>query len=75
MRMAMAVISASVVARLLPSATTTLPSLSKFSWLMPTIFANRAKLVAASSAVRLVATERSAIVAVNSSMLSTSMPS
>ena len=71
---AIAVISLSVVAKLLPSATTVLPNLSKSFWLIPTIFANLAKDVAASSLAKLVASPSIAIVSVNLSILSVSMP-
>ena len=73
-RIPMLTMSASVVAMLLPRATTELPSSSNLSWLIPVIFANCANMDAPSSLVRFVASARFAIVSVNSAIFSVCIP-
>ncbi len=79
MRSAKAAMSRSVVAKLLPRSTMVLPRRWLFSPMssvsMPKMLAMRAKLKAASSVVRLVATPRSATVLVKSTSASLPTPS
>ena len=72
---AICVTSDSVVAKLFPSATIDEPSLSKFCWFIPVIFASRARAVAASSELMFVATPRFAIVSVKERRFSFLIPS
>ena len=72
---AICVTSDSVVAKLFPSATIDEPSLSKFSWFIPVIFASRARAVAASSELMFVATPRFAMISVKERRFSFLIPS
>src|SRR5690554_296548 len=74
-RNAISPISRSVVAKLLPKATTAEPRLENWVWSSWVIAPNRANRNAASSAVRFVATDKSAITLVNPRMFGTSTPS
>ena len=67
-------ISLSVVAKLFPKATITDPNLSKSDWLIFVTLANLARVVAASSADKLVAFPISIIVLVNFKTLSVCIP-
>ena len=74
-RFAISRISFSVVAELLPSSTIADPARSKSFCDMPMMLANRARSVAPSWPMMFVATDRSAMTLVNSTMWSLSMPS
>ncbi|MNW50215.1 hypothetical protein D3C74_276620 [compost metagenome] len=73
-RIDIAIISASVVAKLLPSPTSVEPSLSTSLSEVPVMFAKRAKLVAASSADKFVDSPKSIIVLVNPTMSAAPTP-
>ena len=74
-RIPIAMISPSVVAKLLPRPTRVEPSRSTSFWLVPMMFENRAREVAASSADRLVVSPRLIMVRVNFTTESVSTPS
>ena len=74
-RSAISVISDSVVAKLLPKLTMVEPKRSKFSWLVPVIFASLAIATAASSLERLVAVPILTTVSENFSKFFVSIPS